>query len=197
MATEITGAASQPNVKAATPRRRFQLLDMMILIAATAVACGITVWIDRGWGEETALSVVPPPPTIDSQSPPIVVATNQQTIEFVLNASFDLILLTVPFFAMWTLALIPIRLLLPRPRFRRLACQPGMRAACAVGVAFLFLLVQLGILLFVNSPGQHYPRWNSVSWLMYSVVPTFPGLAVLLAWMSLFLFGRWRRAKLD
>jgi hypothetical protein len=30
------------------------------------------------------------------------------------------------------------------------------------------------------------------SFRMYSVVPTFPSLAVLLSWMTLFFFGRWR-----
>jgi len=192
MATEITGAASRSTLKPAIPRRRFHLLDAMILVAATALACGITVWIYRGSGEEISVSVVPEPNTTYPQPPPTVIASNQQIINFILDASFELILLTLPFFAMWTLALIPIRLRFPRPRLRRLARQPGMRATCAVGMAFFFLVVQFGILLFVFSPHVNYPIWGDVAFLMYSVVPTIPGLAVLLSWMTLFLFGRWR-----
>lgn len=121
MTTEITRVPSQSSLKPTTPRRRFQLLDMMILVAATTLACGITVWIDRVSDQEISVTFVPAPSVVSSQPPSIVVADSQQIIRFVLEASFELIGLTLPFFAMWTLALIPIRLRLPRPRLRRLA----------------------------------------------------------------------------
>ncbi len=118
MATEITDATNRLTLKPAIPRRRFHLLDAMILVAATALACGITVWIERGW--DSSASDLPAPPITSPQPPPPVITNNQQILDFVFEASFELILLTLPFFAIWTLALIPIRLLFPGPRLQRL-----------------------------------------------------------------------------
>ena len=47
--------------------------------------------------------------------------------------------LAMPLVASLTLAMIPVRLLAPRPRLRRFTVQPGMMASCAAAVAIAFI----------------------------------------------------------
>ncbi len=59
MTTSLIAAASRPILNPTRGRRKFNLLDAMILVAATAVASGIAVWIDRASGLEFSWSDVP------------------------------------------------------------------------------------------------------------------------------------------
>lgn len=97
--------------------------------------------------------------------------------------AYSFVYLTAPCFATWTLALIPIRLARPRPVLRRLARQPGMAAACAAVVALVFFSVHLPCVGYVE---VLYAR------AFVDMGPSFLGLAVLVAWTTLLLGGRWR-----
>ena len=117
-------------------RRPFRVLDAMILVAATAIGCGIIQWIDHATGGEFSWS-----DSVDAIRELSLSSSGEMRGEFVPKACslvLWLLFVTMPLIVTWTLALIPMRLLGPRPRFRRLACQPGMAAACASGVAIAF-----------------------------------------------------------
>lgn len=88
-----------------------------------------------------------------------------------------LVTLASPFVAVLTLALIPIRLLPPRPRSRRLSRQPGMTAACASAVAISLIgLPVIGVVL-LSSTGGASARFVAIDVIQLS--PMVIGLAVL------------------
>lgn len=113
--------------------------------------------------------------------------------EKVVELSFMLAILILPLVAMWTLALIPLRLLVPRPRFRRLACQPGMMASCASGVAIVFFGLQLVLAVMLANRGLGLEPLESMESVeIIPLVPIFVGLAVLASWMTMLVGQRWR-----
>ncbi|MFI5455180.1 MAG: hypothetical protein ACHRXM_06975 [Isosphaerales bacterium] len=192
MAADMGTMAGESSAQTAAPRRRFQLADAMILTAATAAACGVIEWISRVTeGEFSWLAIA-------GEIPKLFHATSshgspaEDPINFLVYATLIPSLLAMPFVAMWTLALIPIRLLGPRPRFRRLSRQPGMMATCAFGVAMAFL----GLLIVVPAP---FYGWEAVQLVGSTLggfglcfVPSCFGLAVLVSWMTLLVGRRWR-----
>lgn len=122
MTTSLIPAASRPIVNAARVRRRFHLLDAVILVAATAVASGIAVWVDRASGRQFSWSDVPRLFTeLFTQAAPGA-DTHDGNFPLLVELVFCLGLLVLPFFAMWTVAIIPIRLLGPHRVF---AGSPG------------------------------------------------------------------------
>ena len=99
--------------------------------------------------------------------------------------------LMIPLAAMWTLALIPMRLLGPRPRFRRLARQPGLVAAGAASATFaLIALVALVALLEAEMGAS--TAFDSVLDIAAYLVPMLVGWTVAVAWMTLLIGRRWR-----
>jgi hypothetical protein len=105
--------------------RKFNLLDAMILVAATAAGMAfLRMFLAEG------------------RFSPVTIFQGWSLTSRVLSG----IETAYPFLVMWTFALVILRLRQPRPRMRRLARQPGMAAGCA---ASLMLVVQLlGIVPF-------------------------------------------------
>jgi hypothetical protein len=165
--------------QAVTPRRPFRLLDSMILVAAIAAGCSLTPAcarsaqhsVDHWW-----LKLVKP----------------EDLIDWLVGAPLALSLLVIPLTAMVMLALIPIRLVGPRPEIRRLVRQPGLNASCALAVAALFsgLPVAAGALVARLSPNEFFSmllsKWLFLSGTMYG------GAAIMASWLTLFVGGRWR-----
>ncbi len=156
--------------RTSAPRRRFTLLDAMILVAATAVGYAgvrVTYHIMR----------VNPGEFLQFAS-----------VGDFLNLTFVLSLLAMPVLASWTLTLIPLRLLAPRPRFRRLARQPGFAAAVAPTMAAMFLTppIAFGEILSMNQS-----HWDPFL-VIYPLVPASLGVSVVVAWSLLLLGRRWR-----
>jgi hypothetical protein len=172
----------------ATARRRFRLLDAMILVAATALGCGELQWLGRETGGDVSWTAL-----CDGyweffrQTPGESWAgVAERTLELSLLIAW----LTMPLIAMWTLALIPIRLLGPRPRTRRLARQPGMVTTCASGVAIVFTGLQ--VVVAAMAEGWENPMGLIGTQQMVAFVPMFFGLAVSVSWMTLLVGRRWR-----
>jgi hypothetical protein len=118
--------------RAATPRRRFRLADAMILMAATAIGCAATLSIARVAKRspyERFAELIGQAPWYD------LWADSEKII--------DLALLTMPLVAMVTLALLPIRLVGTRPRFRQIARQPGLMASGASALALAFIALPI------------------------------------------------------
>ena len=98
---------------AATPRRRFRLLDAMILVAATATGCAVLLAVSRTEKHspyDWCLELIGRDPGYDD-------------IEKVMVLSE----LTMPIVAAVSLALVPIRLSSPRPRRRSSLASRGSR----------------------------------------------------------------------
>ncbi len=180
MATVMDGAASQSNLRSAMPRRRFQLLDAMILVAAIAFACGIT----QGLSYATDGAFSWPAIWEAAQSAPDGLAK-------VVEISAVLLILALPFAGMLSLAVIPVRLMGPRPRCLRLARQPGTTAMWAAGLGIVLSAVQLGIAAWTGLGNLDVYQ---IMIATHSCI-SYPGLAVLGAWASLLIARRWRSEK--
>jgi hypothetical protein len=168
------------------PRRRFRVLDAMILVAAMAVGCGILKGLSVITEGELSWH------TICREAMREFQATPTQEWPLVTITTFAVVVALVsPFVAMMTLAFLPIRLLRPRPRFRQLARQPGMIGACGacLSLALIVLTVLCGLVVSVNT-GRN-PMWFSVEAAVY-FSHLCVGLSVLASWMTLVVGRRWR-----
>lgn len=169
MATEVASTTAK-----ATARRRFTLLDIAILVAASACGLAVVGWLNsliKGQDAGNILGYL------------VRLYVSRQFGE----AGTIAVMLALPMMAAWTMALIPLRLIRPRPRFRRLACQPGWMACCAVVLALGIAAAISGAVLAIQGRAQ------ALSLLEGSPVLTLAfGPAVLASWMALILGRRWR-----
>lgn len=158
-----------------TSLRRFTVLDAMVLVAATAIGCGVNArlgeFFEDQWGQAT----------------PDLLRSLSQGRKF-LGMAVVLLLLAGPIAASWTLALIPLRLIRPRPGLRLLASQPGWAASCGFAVGLAAGSVAVGMLLAVI-------EGRNLAFLVQELSPMAPGLvapAILAAWLTLILNRRWK-----
>ena len=155
------------------PRRTFNLLDAMVLIAATAA--GFAVMRNCSPEEFTSQYTPIPPPTWLNWSS--VVASN-----------CALYLSPIP--AAWTVATLLLRFRSPRPPLRRLMRQPGAVAACAaapgIAIGAAHYLLELH-----DAYSVHSAPFRDTTYAL--------GWAVGASWIVLALSGRWRpeRSWLD
>jgi hypothetical protein len=164
------------------PWREFRLLDAMILVAATASGCGVMKWLNRGALRDLYAQCW----DLLREGPGDNLAAVGQSILILAD-------LMMPLVAMVMLAFIAMRLLGPRPPFRRLARQPGIVAACASCLASV--LIGLPVIFVALVAG-----WDDVSeWFVAEeqvmLVTMCGGLAVLVSWVTLLLSRRWRAER--
>jgi hypothetical protein len=198
MATVVTPADGQSKVGSGTPRRRFRLLDAMILVAATALACALMLWMERASEGAFSWSGIPELIIDYAHQPPVTIDNHIRLMDVWKGTTVLLLILTLPCFTLWTLALIPIRLLAPRPRFRRLASQPGWSATIAFGVAALFMMIQsltIGVISGWNLNLESLDEKSSLALSLLVAAPSYPGFAVLVSWLSLLVGRRWHAQR--
>ena len=191
MKTEEGTGVGSSKARAGMVRRPFRVLDAMILVAATAICCGIIQWIDQATGGDISWSGLR-----DAIQELSLSSSGEMRGKFVPKACLLVLWLlfaTMPLIVMWTLALIPIRLLAPRPRFHRLACQPGMMAAYASGVACAFSAVPFAV--SVSAHAWEHVASSDFDRLVLVSFPMFMGLAISVSWMALLLGGRWHAER--
>jgi len=160
----------------------------MILVAATAMGCGAQEWLSRATDGELSLGTV----WSDGWALLHTSRGGSRTVGIICLCA-EIVVLASPMVAMWTLALLPIRFIGPRPRRHRIACQPGMIAACAFGVALAAIALQiigLGLVCGVESVSD--PNTLEIT-LLYS--PMVLGVAVVTSWMTLLIGRRWRAER--
>jgi hypothetical protein len=172
----------------AADKRRFRLLDAMIMVAATAAGCALLVGIDHFTQGEVSCSAVYRSsqelfgdwPAGDWE------AAVAETAELALLIAC----LLMPVAAIWTLALVSISFTGPRPPLRRLARQPGVIAVCAAGLS----IVCVGFDLLMVALSAHMKIFGQIAaaTVLVPVVPMFIGWGVLIAWSTLLLGRRWR-----
>jgi hypothetical protein len=167
MATEV-----EAKERVSVPRRRFTLLDSMILVAATAAGYAVVQWSSPLFGVGAILDLL-----------------REMVSSGDIGATVALLsLIAMPVMASWSLALIPLRLIGPRPRWRRLARQPGLVAALAVATALGFVAMLTAVIFLGRA-------WGSLSGfedLALIFLPVVFGMAVLAAWVALVAGRRWR-----
>jgi hypothetical protein len=148
--------------------RRPTLGDVMILVAAAAIASG---------GIRLLIGTIPRDMW---ESGPI-------------KAVFAAAALSVPCAAALTVAALVVRLRRPRPARRRLMRQPGV-VACGTVVVFA-AIVQLVITFAYLKRSPYNSSAFIDNWLgvMIEIFPVAVGYAVLVAWANLAIAGRWRR----
>jgi hypothetical protein len=168
------------------PSRKFTLFDGMVFVAATAVAFAsyprspleyfpaFLEQIREAWSRNPSL--------------------HGSLFSFLVTLEY-IFWLPQMVLAFWTLALVGLRLLPPRPRLRRLARQPGTIASCVASSVLLIVEISLALILLAtlrtNSPQQHI--WFYVmSGDGFRVMTAKVGFAVAAAWLTLALSGRWR-----
>jgi hypothetical protein len=178
-----------------TPQtRRFQLLDGMFLIAATAIGFAIT----RAYALEVLNNDLTPYPVLPR----------------ILLTIWACILATLPIPVMWSIAVFLLHLRRPRTRLRRLADQPGFVACGAVALVAAIWLVGL-LTLLARTVGNRscvvtLPLFD---FARFSVTMSYPGpanaatiynsayfavsafaisVAVAAAWLLLAVGGHWR-----
>lgn len=165
-----------------TARRRFTMLDGMILIAASAVGFWLTRWMAPGMNWEQL------PGQIWGllQNPP----RTGWSLRYLLGVIAELSALAIPSLLAWTLALPILRFRGPRPPWRRVWRQPGL-VACAWIVLTLLGEAALGAAIVLASKSRAILRGMDAEVLIiFGLVMC--GLAVVVAWTTLILSRGWR-----
>lgn len=186
-------ATDRATPRTATPKRRFRMVDAMILVAATAAGCALTSWLDRASDGEVSWQALG---ECIRELPAVVSARETASAwQMVFEITFTGAYLVLPLVALWTLAILPLRLLGPRPRWRRLARQPGLMAACATAVVLVCYGLLIGtVSLIARREGASWPE-AATELALVGFAPHAPlavGLAVLASWMTLIVGRRWR-----
>jgi hypothetical protein len=146
--------------------RRFGLLDVIILGAATAIGLALV----RAWWHDGDFLVIPP-----------ISKWGFFEVRVLILGPVALLL------SVWSFALIMLRLRRPRPRWIRLMRQPGMAASCAVAVILAFEALRSLVILWKNGPAG----WPDVPGYWRATQPLIP-YGVAGTWFTLALAGRWR-----
>jgi hypothetical protein len=158
------------------PVRRFGLVDVMILVAATAAGLA--------WGRDALVATVRA-----ERIPTGMVFSNQmhmRPVEFA-DRLQTFRSGTSRLLACWTLAVLVIRLRPPRPRPARLMCQPGT-VAVATATAYT-VAVAAGFLLAFVIRAKYKPAWSDYTGQAIDLHGS--ANAITAAWLILALSGRW------
>lgn len=146
--------------------RRFTLLDMLILTAATAIGLA---WTRAFLSDFSA----------------VFPSSHPQTGSWMLLRA-RIHGITTCLLTSWTLALFAIQLRGPRPRLRRLAQRPGTAACSAAALIAVYQALRLLSWSLIRPP-SFQPIWISVTMWQPSI-----SAAVVAAWLTLAMSGRWR-----
>lgn len=155
----------------AVTSRRFNLADAMVLVAAAALGTLLVRETNPGLGAVVSHVNHNPAPGMQAFL----------AIEAILQAA-------VPFLAVWTPALLLLRLRQPRPRLNRLARQPGA-VACAVATLAIVAVAVWALTLWAARSRFMQAHDLQGVFLSYSSEVCF---AVVGGWSVLALDGRWR-----
>jgi hypothetical protein len=160
------------------PERRFTLLDAMILVAATAVGIALS----KAW---------PGPETYE-----VSLAIFGPKLLRSLGPVTHRIIASWPIVAIWTAALIALRLRRPRPASRRLFAPPGI-AACVVALVVMLLkwLECGGYVVLHNDWVRNVRDISPLSLsrvILDATASPVIGYGVAAVWASLALARRWR-----
>ena len=165
--------------------RRITIFDMMTLIAATAFGL---------WPARFGIADRPGAPAGWIFTWPIAPSGGGYASKRWMIPVAERLLPLLPCLATWSAAVVVIRLVPPRPRRRRLVCQPGLVAAAVVTVT---LLIESALLMasakidgrFGRSSPSDVATFGANGFVMLG---HHAGWAVAASWLTLAFIGRWR-----
>ncbi len=162
-------------------QRRFQLIDALVMLAATSIGIALVRLYDR----EEGYYFFSPEPVVTS---PLLAGPKHVplTTRFFWGAC-----VVAPSVVMWTLATIVLGFRQPRHRLRRLFRQPGM-AGCtaALLVPSVFLMTNLVSMLQV---GGEFEGTDVGYWFPQAIREAYVvvGCSVAAVWLNLILTVKW------
>lgn len=181
-AIRITRMVGNPPMNGRPPaRRRLTMLDLMLMVAAAALALA---------GFQFAVTHVFPGWLDYSRWPRWIGNPTPRAILYMLS---DATAPLIPLAGAWTGLLLVLRMLPPRPPWRRIWRQPGMVACLAASFAITWAGAAAGLLLGIGRlflTFQHDGLTFAQSWMVGHVFP-LAGVAVASAWMPMRLSRRW------
>jgi hypothetical protein len=161
----------------AAARRKFGLLDAIILVAAAALSCF--------WWRRFKVYYLSPDFSV----------TNPSQFFFAVSVVRRGFSGMFPVLAPFTFALIPLRALRPRPSWRRVMCQPGAVACLTAGLTFSIQFTRQFVPEAANLIFHEVPLSTGLSmdyWAPAYCESTTFGLVILAAWLPMALGRRWR-----
>jgi hypothetical protein len=167
-----------------TGRRRITLFDFSVLTAATAIGLSS---VQFGWPRKAVGAWI-------FTWPIVLRNVNGYPSKTWMLPIAERVAPFLPCLAAWTGAFLVVRLLGHRPRWRRLALQPGFIAA----VAALSILAIESVLLIGSAKIDGRFGWSSPARIAEFVANAIvllahhAGWAVAVSWLTLVLIGRWR-----
>ncbi len=180
------------------PKRRFTLLDAMVLLAATAVGLAVVVRdAETDLGDNVLARVGDSIGHYRAVIPvsPETVGWDAESVAIQIPRG---LMLMPPMLAAWSMGLLGLRFVSPRPRRRRMAVEAGVLAclagAMAVGIVTAWRLVWF-LTEVLYGEGWGYP-W-AYSWLYQAPAGStrLVAFSVLVAWTALAWGGLWRRSR--
>jgi hypothetical protein len=167
------GIAHRDRLMRTAVRRKFTLVDAMVLIAAVAVAfVMIREYLDHLYGRHLALT------------PP-----EKFTLPSYWKYGTFLIRVLAPLATSLSLALWVLRLLPPRPSLRRLLRQPGMVASTTTVLGTIIFLLKVVLNDLFNYFEATGVRQLQALWLIRLPLS---GEIVAVTWVLLMFSGCWR-----
>ncbi len=155
-------------------RRRFRIVDGIVLVAAVGVGLAWMRLFTKSHG-------YPDQPFEGWRLSALELRLQIQC--WWAGASYNLL-------AAFTIAVFLLRILPPRPGRRILTRQPGA-VACGAVIAALAVEKIPNLLALVSVIYSGEPWW----WVPWTVEGPFEGLAVFIAWLLLLGSGRWKHEK--
>jgi hypothetical protein len=174
-----------------SPRRRLQLIDAMILVAATAIGLGVERSVEVRSNGVYSFEVFSNAYTLVT-SP---VAPRADKFTAILYLRHVLIATMTPFLISWTMALIPLRLL--GPRDRRFLTRPGFRTAVAASLVLAYNLLRC--ILFGLALWAERGEVRPIDELLHGTIqstPLYVGIALSASWVASAI-ARNRRRGID
>ncbi len=156
--------------------RKFNLIDAMALVAATAIGLMMVRSLGLPFDWKVLFLGLP----------------EGQSGFNALRSGFTLVLALSPILALWTIALLFLRLRNPRPTVRTLTRQPGFVCTFAVALTIAVGVANLAIATVITwarhgwSITAPYSGWL---WAFACSLPAFCGHALAMAWVFQALSG--------
>lgn len=164
-------------------RRRFRLLDAMVLVASVAVALAVNRALPPDYD---ALDQVRDP-AVDARGIPLPYTYITRTSHYL---EFGVQLAT-PHLLTLGLAVVLLGLRRPRPPWPRIARQPGFLAALSASLAGMLLTANT---LALRAMPPSILRGGSLHSRSFSNQADEVGMVVAGAWLAVFVSGNWGRA---
>ena len=175
--------------------RRFRTADAVILLTAVAIGVASSCWVES-YSRAIRARIAAASP-LDSSRAQVSRGPGswRDSAEKISSLAKRLVNLSAPVLATLSLALIPIGLLSPRPRWPLRARRPGTAAAIASALAILYVFASFAVKRLAMPPmfpGMFVVAREADVIYALNCLPTLVGLAIVTSWTTFLVGRRWR-----